>query len=288
MSTRQPAGPPETTADARPKVQHSFALEGKVAVVTGAAGLLGREHLRALAEAGAYIVGLDRTAEVATVARAIAAENGVESLGLEADICDPDQLRRARDEIVARFGRLDVLVNNAAINDAVEGRRGPPVTFEEYPLSAWRHTLDVNVTGVFLCCQVLGAEMARRGRGSIINIASTYGIVAPNQSLYRDAEGLQTMYKSAAYSTSKGAVLSLTRHLAAYWGSKGVRVNALSPGGVENGQDAGFVKRYSERTPLGRMANPTDYKGAIVFLASEASSYVTGANIVEDGGFTVW
>jgi NAD(P)-dependent dehydrogenase (short-subunit alcohol dehydrogenase family) len=270
-------------------VVQSFALGGKVALVTGAAGLLGREHASALAEAGAHVVAVDRALDdVRPVADAIAMRTGVEALALAADVCDDVSLRRARDEVLARFGRLDVLVNNAAINDAVEGRSGPPVTFEEYPLAAWRLTLDVNVTGVFLCCQILGAEMAQRGYGSIINIASTYGIVAPNQSLYRNAGGVQTMYKSAAYSTSKGAVLSLTRHLAAYWGGRGVRVNALSPGGVKNGQDDAFVERYAERTPLGRMANPTDYKGAIVFLASEASSYLTGANVVLDGGFTVW
>jgi NAD(P)-dependent dehydrogenase (short-subunit alcohol dehydrogenase family) len=270
-------------------VVQSFALGGKVAVVTGAAGLLGREHASALAEAGAHVVALDRSAdEVRSLATAIARRTGVGALAVGADVRDDADLRRARDEVLGRFGKIDVLVNNAAINDAVERRTGPPITFEEYPLAAWRLTLDVNVTGVFLCCQILGAEMARRGYGSIINIASTYGIVAPNQKLYRDAAGVQTMYKSAAYSTSKGAVLSLTRHLAAYWGARGVRVNALSPGGVENGQDEVFVGRYAERTPLARMAKPTDYKGAIVFLASEASSYLTGANIVVDGGFTVW
>jgi NAD(P)-dependent dehydrogenase (short-subunit alcohol dehydrogenase family) len=268
---------------------HSFSLSGQVAIVTGAAGLLGREHANALSEAGAHVVALDRDASGAReVASDVEKRSGVEAMGLDADVCDADALRRARDAILTRFDRVDILVNNAAINDAVEKRSGAPVPFEEHPLAAWRHTLDVNVTGTFLCCQIFGAEMVRRGGGSIINIASTYGIVAPNQSLYRDAVGIQTMYKSAAYSTSKGAVLALTRHLAAYWGGKGVRVNALSPGGVENGQDATFVEKYSERTPLGRMAKPSEYKGAIVFLAGPASTYLTGANIVVDGGFSVW
>jgi len=180
-----------------------------------------------------------------------------------------------------------VLVNNAAIDDkyASDGGGAP---FEEYPLENFRRILDVNVAGVFSCCQRIGRVMAERGAGSIINVASTYGVVAPNQDLYQKPDGSQSFFKSAAYPTSKGAVLSLTRFLAAYWGERGVRVNALSPGGVDNAQDAHFRARYAERTPLGRMARTTDYAGAVVFLASDASSYMTGANLIVDGGFTVW
>jgi NAD(P)-dependent dehydrogenase (short-subunit alcohol dehydrogenase family) len=264
-----------------------FDLTGKTAIVTGAAGLLGRRHCRALAEAGATVVATDVSpAACATVA----GELGGSALGIAADVTDPDSLRALSCEVLKRTGRIDVLVNNAAINDMVEN----PATalessrFENYPLDLWKRSLEVNVTGVFLCSQIIGAEMARAGRGSIINIGSTYGVVAPDQSLYRDPEGRQRFYKSAVYPTTKGAVLAFTRFLAAYWGEAGVRVNSLSPGGVENRQDEFFIAEYARRTPLKRMASPADFMGALVFLASDASTYVTGANLPVDGGFTIW
>ncbi len=287
-----------------------FSLAGQVAVVTGAAGLLGRRHCMALAAAGARVVATDldqaacdAVAREITPAAAAAALPGTAATGATAatrapavplawaaDITRPESVQALRDAVVERCGAIDVLVNNAALNEKVESplAAGEVLRFENFPLALWEDSLRVNVTGTFLCCQLLGGEMARRGAGSIVNIASTYAVVAPDQSLYRQPDGTQTFFKSAAYPTTKGAVLALTRFLAAYWGRSGVRVNALSPGGVENGQDPGFVARYAARTPLGRMADPGDYEGALIFLASAASRYMTGANLIVDGGWTAW
>jgi NAD(P)-dependent dehydrogenase (short-subunit alcohol dehydrogenase family) len=265
-----------------------FALDGRVAVVTGAAGLLGRHHGGALARAGARVVLTDlEAAPCRELACQLMLQHGTEVLAHAADVTDPRSVRALRDATLARFGRIDVLVNNAALNEKVED--GPPgFPFEEYPLDLWERALRVNVTGAYLCCQVLGAHMASHGGGSIVNIASTYALVAPDPSLYRRPDGGQGFWKSAAYPTTKSALLGLTRYLAAYWGRASVRVNALCPGGVENGQDHEFVERYAQRTPLGRMARPADYEGALVFLSSDASAYVTGAHLVVDGGWTAW
>jgi NAD(P)-dependent dehydrogenase (short-subunit alcohol dehydrogenase family) len=215
-------------------------------------------------------------------------ESGRRTLGVRCDVSDPVSVERVASQVESVLGSIDILVNNAAIDDKVSSDAGPAVPFEVYPLERWEASLKVNLTGPFLCCQVIGGAMAVRGSGSIINIASTYGVIAPDQSLYRAADGTQPFIKSAAYPCAKSGLLGLTRYLAAYWGRAGVRVNALSPGGVENGQDAAFVGRYSERTPLGRMARPDDYEGALVFLAGDASAYMTGANLIVDGGFTAW
>lgn len=272
-----------------------LSLDGRVCVVTGALGLLGREHVKALAGAGASVVATDVDARACEVlARETEGVTGRPALGVAADVTSKDDVVRLEDRVLERFGRVDVLVANAAIDDKVErplqgGGALEASRFESFSVERFRRSLDVNVTGTFLCCQVLGAEMARSGRGgSIVVVASTYGLVAPDQGLYRAPDGTQRFYKGPAYPTSKGAVLQLMRYAASYWGRAGVRVNALSPGGVENGQDADFVAAYSAKTMLGRMARPMDYQGALVFLASDASAYVTGANLVVDGGFTSW
>lgn len=268
-------------------IENLFSLKNKVAVVTGAAGLIGTHHCYALSEAGANIIACDVDFNKC---KKLAGALNTKSIAVEVDITKQESIINLRDKIFSEFGKIDILVNNAAINDMFENPSAAAELsmFENYPLDMWQKSLDVNITGTFLCSQILGSEMAKEGKGSIINIASTYGIVAPDQSIYRDKKGFQNFYKSAAYPVTKGAVISFTKFLAAYWGKKGVRVNSLSPGGVENNQDQFFIKNYSAKTILGRMARPDDYKGAIVFLASDASEYMTGANLIVDGGWTAW
>jgi NAD(P)-dependent dehydrogenase (short-subunit alcohol dehydrogenase family) len=262
-----------------------FSLKNKTAIVTGALGLIGKKHCEALAQAGANVVVADMDENAAAQ---FADSLGTQHLGLKIDVTSEQSLKDARNKIIARYGTIDVLVNNAAINDMFEnpGMAKELSAFENYPLDAFKKSLDVNVTGVFLASQVFGTVMAQQGSGSIINIASTYGVVGPDQTIYRDERGEQTFYKSPVYPVTKGAVVNFTRFLAAYWGNKGVRVNTLSPGGVENGQNEFFIQNYSAKTLLGRMANPADYQGALVFLASDASAYMTGANLIVDGGWT--
>jgi len=264
-----------------------FSLKNKVAIVTGALGLIGKEHCKALSEAGANVIVADLN-EVKCIEFAKSLQT--KSLGLELDVTNPDSIKNLRDKVLNQFGHIDILVNNAAINDMFEDPKAAAEEskFENYPLELWQKSIDVNLTGVFLCSQILGTGMARQKSGSIINIASTYGITAPDQSLYLKKDETQSFFKPPAYSATKGAVIMFTKYLAAYWGKDGVRVNTLTPGGVENNQDEFFIEKYSSKTPLGRMAKPTDYKGALIFLASDASSYMTGANLVVDGGWTCW
>jgi NAD(P)-dependent dehydrogenase (short-subunit alcohol dehydrogenase family) len=209
---------------------------------------------------------------------------------IRADITKKQSVEELLHETLSAFNRVDILVNNAAINDKVEGHDASAdvLSLENYPIEHWNKSLEVNLSGTFLCCQVIGSHMANQKRGSIINIASTYGIVAPDPSLYKRPDGTAGFFKTPAYPVSKAGVIMLTKYLAAYWGPQGVRVNSLSPGGVLNGQDENFILKYSNKTPLNRLAQPSDYQGALVFLASKASSYMSGANLVVDGGWTIW
>ncbi len=262
-----------------------FSLDGKTAIVTGAGGLLGKQHCIALAEAGSHVIAAD----IDRLNEEQFPEDIHDKLSIvKLDVTDTASLSSVRERIVSQFGGIDIMVNNAAINDMVEKRDNHiQGTFEDYPLYLWKKVLEVNVTGVYLCCQYFGNIMEKKSSGTIINIASTYGVVAPDQSLYIKKNGDRLMYKSPVYPTSKGAIIQFTKYLAAYWAQKNIRVNCISPGGVFADQDQDFVDNYIRKTPMGRMAQNDDYKGTLVFLASDASSYMTGANIIVDGGWTI-
>ena len=269
-------------------VNPAFELDGRVVVVTGGGGLLGRQHAAAIAGAGglAVLVDVDQA-----LARDAAAELGDGADALRADVTVERDVEAVRDAVLARHGRLDGLVNNAARNPKVEDDGLAAVTrLERLPLSEWERDLAVGLTGAFLCSRVLGTEMARRGGGTIVNIASDLALISPDQRLYH-LDGLpdhEQPVKPVSYAVVKTGLIGLTRYLATYWAADGVRVNALSPGGVAAGQAEDFVERLSSRIPLGRMARADEYRAAIVFLCSDASSYMTGHNLVMDGGRTVW
>jgi NAD(P)-dependent dehydrogenase (short-subunit alcohol dehydrogenase family) len=257
-------------------MSHERPLDGAVAVVTGALGKLGPHWVAALAAAGARVVAIDLR------------RDGADGLGAfrfeQADVTDRASLAAVRERI-ADLGAPQVLVNNAGIDQPPEAaaRRH---RIEDVPTEEFSGTLDVNLTGTFHAIQVFGAAMRDAGRGAIVNIGSLYASVAPDPGLYSHLPGDPPFLKPAAYGASKAGVLSLTRYFARLWGPHGVRVNALSPGGVAGGQDEEFVRRYCSRVPMRRMAEPDDLTGALVFLASDASSYVSGQELRVDGGFT--
>jgi len=264
-----------------------FSLKGKIAVVTGALGLIGQKHCIALNEAGAYVIVTDLDEQ-----RCIEfAKNNLDnSMGHYLDVTKKESIIGLLKEVLVKYQRIDILVNNAAINDMFEDPKAAAEQskFENYPVDLWQKSLDVNLTGVFLCSQVIGTHMVHQKKGSIINVSSTYGISAPDQNLYKNSEGVQSFFKPPAYPVTKAGVIMLSKYLASYWGQYGIRVNTLTPGGVKNGQSDFFIENYSQKTPLGRMAESGDYMGALVFLASDASAYMTGANLVIDGGWTCW
>jgi len=265
-------------------------------VVTGGVGLLGKEFCRTLADAGAAVIIADIDDAMAErLAEEIRAEGRI-AAPLRVDVADPASVQRMVDTTVQSFGRLDILVNSAALDPKFD-----PVilasetnfnmqfsgAFEDFPLSAWNQALSVNLTGAFLCCQAASRPMLDQGGGVIINLSSIYGLAGPDQRLYQ-RPGEAAKYKPVYYTVTKAGIIGLTRYLATYFAGKNIRVNALSPGGVYNDHDDAFVQAYSARSVMGRMAEKDEMNGALLFLASPASAYMTGANLVVDGGWTAW
>ncbi len=274
------------------KIQEKFDLSGRVAVVTGGAGLLGAEFCRTLAEGGAAVAVVDLNLAAAQKLAAALCADGYQAKGFGTDITDRGSAQDLAASVVKDFGRLDILVNSAALDpkfDASASERGiAPGNFEDYPLEQWKSALNVNLTGMFLITQACVKPMLEQGKkGSVINICSTYGLNGPDQSIYIK-DGKRVAFKPVYYTVTKAGVLGFTKYLAAYYAGTEIRVNALTPGGVFNDHEEYFVRNYSAKTILGRMAHKDEMNGALLFLASDASSYMTGNNVVVDGGWTAW
>jgi NAD(P)-dependent dehydrogenase (short-subunit alcohol dehydrogenase family) len=253
-------------------VTELFSLQDRVAVVTGGAGQIGREIVRGLEELGARVAVFD-----------------LDTDRFRIDVTDRAAIDAATEEVAREWGVPHVLVNAAALDSPPNAPAEEVGPVETYPEASFDEVMDVNVKGTFLCCQAIGARMAREGRGSIVNISSIYGMLSPVQDLYEFRRtGGEQFFKPVAYSVSKSALYNLTRYLATYWAKSGVRVNTLTLAGVSNDQPKEFVDEYTKRMPLGRMADVREVVGPVVFLASDASSYVTGANLVADGGWSAW
>lgn len=267
----------------------SFDLTGRVAVVTGGAGLLGRQFCRTLTDAGAAVVIADANAGEANRLAEKLIASGAKVLAQSTDVGDLKSVDSMAQAVLEKFGTIDILVNSAALDPKFDksGTDKHSSAFEDYPLSAWEAAVRVNLTGAFLCAQAAAKSMLTQGGGVMINICSTYGLGGPDQRIY-ERKGHPAQYKPVDYTVTKAGILGLTKYLATYYGDKNIRVNALSPGGIFNQHDEQFVKAYSSRTVLGRMARPDEMNGALLFLASDASSYMTGANLIVDGGWTAW
>ena len=272
-------------------IQDKFNLKDRVAVVTGGAGLLGAEFCKTLAEAGAAVVVADLNQEVADKVAKDLTDAGYTATGFGLDVTRIESTRELVSTTVSEFGRLDILVNSAALDpkfDPEAAAKGiAPGAFEDYPLEQWSAALNVNLTGMFLVTQACVGPMLKQGKGSIINICSTYGLNGPDQRIYIK-DGKRVAFKPVYYTTTKAGVMGFTKYLAAYYAETEIRVNALTPGGVYNNHEEYFVKNYSAKTIMGRMANKDEMNGALLFLASDASSYMTGNNLVVDGGWTAW
>lgn len=258
-----------------------FDIRDRVVAITGGLGQLGQQFSGELERCGARVAILD--------AAVTEERRDGNRWQLRCDITQRASLEAALARLEESWGVPHALINNAALDSPPNAPADENAAFEQYSLETWNRVIDVNLTGTFLSCQVIGSAMARAGRGSIINISSIYGILSPDQRIYdyRREEGAP-FCKPVAYSASKGAILNLTRYLATYWAKQGVRVNTLTFGGVHNNQDPRFLSGYTARVPLARMAKADEYNGAVVFLISDAASYMTGSNMIIDGGWSAW
>jgi NAD(P)-dependent dehydrogenase (short-subunit alcohol dehydrogenase family) len=269
-------------------IENAFDLSGRVAIITGGAGLLGLSHARAIHSAGGIPILLD---VASPTPEALRKKLGFHAECLPCDITREEALIETLASVLKSNRRIDILINNAANNPKVEDAGSLNTSrLESFPLSQWDADVAVGLTGAMLCSRVFGAEMARRGKGVIVNVASDLALIGPDQRLYAIEGAAQDAQpvKPVSYSVVKTGLIGLTRYLATYWADRGVRANALCPGGVENGQDAVFISRLAERIPLGRMARIDEYQGAMLFLCSDASSYMTGATLTMDGGRSTW
>ncbi|MCR4640753.1 MAG: SDR family oxidoreductase [Lachnospiraceae bacterium] len=272
-----------------------FEIPGKVAVVTGGGGLIGMKHCEAIVEGGGVAVLLDIVPEgMERVKKSVLEEYGEEAQ-VECFVCDITQraqLEKVRDTLLERYGHIDVLINNAANNPKVEGgsKNLGAIRFHNFPLDMWNQDIAVGLTGAMLCAQVFGEVMEKQESGVILNISSDYGLIAPDQRIYRK-EGLpeeEQTVKPVSYSVVKHALIGLTKYLAVYWAEKGIRVNTLCPASLENGQDPEFQEKIGKLIPLGRMSRPDEYVCTILYMISDAATYMTGATVVLDGGRTIW
>ena len=279
--------------DERQKVSNQqskdlFSLAGKVVLVTGGAGLLGQVFCQAFVEAGANVAIVDLNKDAANaVASKIAKPKNQKVIAVECDVTSPQSVSKMVQSVVTQLGRIDVLVNNAASKGSNLDAFFEP--FESYSLQTWREVMSVNIDGLFLVAQAVGNQMKKQGGGSIIQTSSIYGVVAPDQRIYQGSEyNGRAINTPAVYSASKAAVNGLTSYLSTYWATSKIRVNSLTPGGIASGQNDEFKMKYSNRVPLGRMGEASELVGALIYLASDASSYVTGQNIIVDGGLSAW
>ena len=272
-----------------------FYIENKIVVITGGAGLQGKKHAEAVIEGKGIPVLIDISAQALNTAKKQLIDTYGENCSVEcytADITESERIKEISDDLIKKYGHIDVLINNAANNPKVEGNVAnmKAIQFENIPMQMWIDDIAVGLTGAFVCAQIFGEVMARQGNGNILNISSDLGIIAPDQRIYRKEElsAEEQPVKPVTYSVIKHGLIGLTKYLATYYAEKGIRANTLCPSGVFNGQNEEFLDKLTNLIPMGRMANINEYKSTILYLISDASSYMTGSTVIVDGGRTCW